>query len=182
MKEKLGITGALVACTITILFCGAVAPASAEVTSVQLKKQYGAELQVLGDVESVDLARGVLLVAGQHVSIARETSFSFNGALVEDQAQALTMIQPGDLLAVIGPLDAPARSVNRLQESYVPGATSVFVKARVLSVQQSQGRAKIDQLGVDLTPAMGDAKFVQVEPGQVIEAVGIRPGTGGLLL
>src|ERR1700683_4553310 len=108
MKDrKLGITSALVAGAITMLCCVAAAPASAEVTGAQLKNLYGAELRVLGDVESVDLAHGVLLVAGQHVSIAKDTAFSYNGVPVEDQADALRMIQTGDQLAVFGELDGP---------------------------------------------------------------------------
>jgi len=146
MKDrKLGMTAAIAAGAVTTMCCAAVAPASAEVTAAQLKNLYGAELQVLGNVESVDLAHGVLLVAGQHVSITKETAFSYNGVPVESQVYALRMIQPGDLLAVSGPLDAPALSVSRLKEDYVAGATTVFVKAKVLSVQQSLGRAKVDE-------------------------------------
>jgi len=133
-NRKLGITSAVAIGAITTLCCATIAPASAEVTAAQLKTIYGAELRVLGDVESIDLARGVLLVAGQHVSIARETAFLYNGVPVQDQAHALQMIQLGDLLAVSGRLDEPVLSVNRLQEAYVAGATTVFVKAKVLSI------------------------------------------------
>jgi len=99
MKDrKLGITCAIAMGAITTMCCAAIAPASAGETAAQLKNLYGAELQVLGDVESIDLAHGVLLVAGQHVSIAKETAFSYNGIPVESQVHALRMIQPGDLL------------------------------------------------------------------------------------
>src|ERR1700722_15459307 len=180
--RKFGVSSAILSAAITIFSCGAAAPAIAEATGAQLKALYGSELKVLGDLESVDISRGVLLVAGQHVSLAADTAFSYNGIPVEDQARALSMIQPGDLLVISGPLDAPARSVSRLEEAYVAGATTVFVRAKVVVVQQSLGRAKVDELSVDLTPAMADPQFVKVEPGQVIEAVGIRPTTGGLLL
>src|ERR1700722_5664466 len=181
-NRKFCVSSAILSAAITILSCGAAAPAVAEVTGAQLKALYGSELKVLGDLESVDISRGVLLVAGQRVSLATDTAFSYNGIPVEDQARALSMIQPGDLLVVSGPLDAPARSVSRLEEAYVAGATTVFVKAKVIAVQQSLGRAKVDELGVDLTPAMPDPQFVRVEPGQVIEAVGTRPTQRGLLL
>src|SRR5271156_3257956 len=124
MKDRmLGMTSAFVTGAITMFCCAAVTPASAEVTSAELKTQYGSELQLLGDVESIDLERGVLLVAGQHVSIAKETEVSYNGLPIEDQARALSMIHPGDMLAVFGPLDAPVRSISRLNEAYVAGAT-----------------------------------------------------------
>src|ERR1700691_2145180 len=181
-NRKLGITSAIVTGAITMLCCAAAAPARAEVTGEQLKDQYGAELQVLGDVESIDLAHSVLMVAGQHVSIAKETAFSYNGLAMEDQALALQMIQPGDLVAVPGPLDAPVQSISRLKEAYVAGATTLFVKAKVLSSEPSLGRATVDGLALDLTPAMADAQFAKVEPGQVIEAVGIQPAAGGALL
>ena len=83
MKDrKLGITSATVIGAITTMCCAAVAPASAEVTAAQLKNLYGTELHVLGDVESIDIVRGVLLVAGQHVSITKETALSYNGVPV----------------------------------------------------------------------------------------------------
>src|SRR5450631_1939298 len=181
-NRKLKAPSAIVTAAITMLCFAATAPANAEVTGAQLKNLYGSELQVLGDVEHIDLSRGVLIVAGQHILIATDTAFSYNGIPVEDQARALRMLQPGDLLAVSGPLGAPVRSVSRLKEAYVAGATTVFVRAKVLSVQQALGRAKVDELGVDLTPAMADPQYVKVEPGQVIEAVGIQPTAGGILL
>jgi hypothetical protein len=165
-----------------IICCGATAPAVAEVTGTQLKAMYGSELKVLGDLERVDLSSGTLLVAGQHVSIAADTAFSYNGISIQDNGRALRMIQPGDLLVVSGPLDAPARSVSRLEEDYVAGATVVFVRAKVLAVQQQLGRAKVDELSVDLTPAMSDPQYISVEAGQIIEAAGIRPTTRGPLL
>ncbi len=124
MKDRndrtLGMTRAIISGAVTMLCCAAAMPVQAEVTGAQLKNLYGAELQVLGDVESIDRAHGVLLVAGQHVSVAKETLFSYNGVPVEDQASALQMIQPGDLLAVTGALDAPARSVSQTQRSIRP--------------------------------------------------------------
>jgi hypothetical protein len=183
MKDrKLAITSALVTGAITIFSCAAVSPVSADVTGEQLKNLYGSNLQVLGDVESIDLAHGVLVVAGQHVSIGQETAISYNGVPMSDQTLALQMIRPGDLVAATGSLDAPVQSVSRLKEAYVAGATTVFVRAKVASSQPSLGRATVDQLSVDLTPAMADAQFSNVESGQVIEAVGTRPVAGGVLL
>jgi hypothetical protein len=183
MKDrKLAITSALVIGAITIFTCAAVSPVSADVTGEQLKNIYGSDLQVLGDVESIDLAHGVLVVAGQHVSIGQETAISYNGVPMSDQALALQMIQPGDLVAAAGRLDAPIQSVSRLKEAYVAGATTVFVRAKVASSEPSLGRATVDQLSVDLTPAMADPQFANVESGQVIEAVGTRPVAGGVLL
>src|SRR6202022_586518 len=126
MKDiKLGMTSAIAIGAFTTMCCAAVAPASAEVTTAQIKNLYGTELQVLGDIQSIDLVRGVLVVAGQHIFIGRGTAFSYNGTPVQDQVRALRMIQPGDMLAVYGPLNAPALSVSRLKEAYVAGATTI---------------------------------------------------------
>src|ERR1039458_5574970 len=183
MKDrKQGMASVAVVAAITTACLAAIAPANAEVTGAQLKGLYGSELQVLGDVESIDLTRSVLTVAGQHVSIAKETSFTYNGVAVEDQVSALRMLQPGDLVVISGSLAAPVQSVSRLKEAYVAGATTIFVKAKVLSTEQSLGRATVDELAVDLTPAMADPQFAKIEAGQIIEAVGIRPTAGGLLL
>src|SRR3984885_2799251 len=182
MKDrKLAITSALVIGAITVLTCAAVSPVSADVTGEQLKNLYGSDLQVLGDVESIDLAHGVLVVAGQHVSIGQGTAISYNGVPMSDQTLALQMIRPGDLVAATGQLDAPVQSVSRLKEAYVAGATTVFVRAKVASSEPSLGRATVDQLSVDLTPAMADVQFANVESGQIIEAVGTRPVAGGVL-
>src|SRR3984885_8910110 len=182
MKDrKLAITSALVIGAITVLTCAAVSPVSADVTGEQLKNLYGSDLQVLGVVESIDLAHGVLVVAGQHVSIGQGTAISYNGVPMSDQTLALQMIRPGDLVAATGQLDAPVQSVSRLKEAYVAGATTVFVRAKVASSEPSLGRATVDQLSVDLTPAMADVQFANVESGQIIEAVGTRPVAGGVL-
>src|SRR3984885_1916121 len=182
MKDrKLAITSALVIGAITVLTCAAVSPVSADVTGEQLKNLYGSDLQVLGDVESIDLAHGVLVVAGQHVSIGQGTAISYNCVPMSDQTLALQMIRPGDLVAATGQLDAPVQSVSRLKEAYVAGATTVFVRAKVAVREPSLGRATVDQLSVDLTPAMADVQFANVESGQIIEAVGTRPVAGGVL-
>src|ERR1700753_3540259 len=72
--------------------------ALADVTSAQLKSTYGAELRVLGEFESADFARGIVVVSGQHLQIGKETKFSYGGLLVADQVQALHMLQPGDMV------------------------------------------------------------------------------------
>src|SRR5271170_5612116 len=78
----------------------ATASAAGEITTAQIKSLYGSDLKVLGEVQSIDLARQVLVVAGQHVSVAKETTFSYNGTAIADHTIALHMLQPGDILAI----------------------------------------------------------------------------------
>jgi len=153
--------------------------ANAGATVADLKSLYGSELEVLGDVQRVDLAKGILTVAGQHIAISRATRFTFDGVAV-DASAALHTISVGDLLAVSGRLGEPASSVDRATEAYLPGATTMFVKGKVDAVVPSLGVARIDELRLDLTPAMSDIRFEGVESGQVVEAVGTRPTANGL--
>ncbi|HEX4241648.1 MAG TPA: DUF5666 domain-containing protein, partial [Steroidobacteraceae bacterium] len=81
--------------------------AHAQVTAAELKGIYGAELRVLGAVESVDLSHGTLTVEGQRLLIGKDTAFSYNGVEIADQAKAIGLLQPGDFVAVSGRLDEP---------------------------------------------------------------------------
>ena len=166
--RKLGKTRSIVRGAIVSLGFAAAFPVGAEVTIAQLKELYGSDLEVLGEVQHVDLAHASLVVAGQHVAIAKETTFSYNGIAVADSARALHLIQPGDILAITGEADAAAASISRLKEEYVPGASSVFIRGAVASVVASVGTAKIGDMKLDLTPAMSDAKSSSVEDGQVV--------------
>jgi ribosomal protein S18 len=150
-------------------------------TVAELKTIYGPNLEVLGDVQQIDLAKGVLTVAGQHIAISKETRFTHQGAAVEASG-ALRAIALGDLLAVSGELGEPATNIDRASESYLPGATTTFVKGKVEAVDASLGVARIDELRVDVTPAMSDIRFQAIEPGQVVEAVGMRPSASGPML
>jgi len=179
---KLRIVCTLVGGAIASLTCAAAFPAGAEVTVAQLKGLYGSELEVVGEVQRVDVAHESFVVAGQHVTIAKETVFSYNGVPVPGASSALRMIHPGDMLAVTGPVDAAAISVSRLQEPYIAGATPIFVKGKVLAVDLSVGTAKIDEMGVDLTPAMSDTNVASIAVGQTVEVLGIQPAAGSRLL
>ncbi len=179
---KLWMTGAIVRKASVALGLLAVIPAQAAITVAELKSLYGTELHVLGEVQRVDLSKGILIVAGQHVAISKDTTFSVDHVAVADSVNAFQTIQRGEVLAVSGPLDAPAVSVDRLNADYVAGATTIFVKGKISAVEESIGVAKIDELGVDFTPAMSDLRFATVEVGQVVEAIGVQPSMDGPML
>jgi hypothetical protein len=182
MVEKLGMMRPIVLCAFAAFGCMTIASAEGEITSAQMKSLYGRDLQILGELQSINLSAQSLVVAGQHVALAKETTFTYNGAVIADHTAALHMLHAGDVLAITGAVDEPAVSISRIEDSYVPGATRIFIKGKVASVISSVGRASVGELGVDFTPAMADPKFTKVEVGQVIEATGVQPTVGGLLL
>ena len=68
MKEgKLGITVAI-ASALVASGISAFTPARADVPLAELKNQYGPELEALGEVQSVDITAGSVVVAGQKSS------------------------------------------------------------------------------------------------------------------
>ncbi len=175
------IYGIVSGASVVLVFLAA-RPASADVTAADLKSVYGAQLQVLGEVQTVDLAKGIIVVAGQHIATSQETAFSFGNVPATDSGTSLRAIHQGDVLAVSGPVDRPAVSIDRLNEAYIPGATTIFVKGKISALNGSIGIARIDELQVDFTPAMSDLKFTAVVPGQIVEAVGIQPLANGPLI
>src|SRR5579862_5344182 len=125
-RSKIGRVSAVV-CVVAAVSGSLAGTATAAVTVAELKTLYGPNLEVLGDVQQIDLGKGVLTVAGQHIAISRETRFTHEGAAVEASG-ALRAIAVGDLLAVSGALGEPATNIDRASESYLPGATTTFVK------------------------------------------------------
>jgi hypothetical protein len=152
-----------------------VSPAMAEISVSELKNLYGADLQVVGQVQKIDLGKGLMVVAGQHIAISEKTVFSVS----ENSVDAIKL---GDVVAISGALNAPVTSIDRLDEAYVAGATVIFVKGKVAAIEKSIGVAKIDDLAVDFTPAMSSAEFPGLEVGEVVEAIGTQPSSGGTLL
>jgi hypothetical protein len=179
--DKLGMMSPIVVCAFAF-GCMTIASAESEITAAQMKSVYGRDLQILGELQSINLSAQSLIVAGQQVSLGKETTFTYNGAVIADRTAALHILRAGDVLAITGALDEPAVSISRIDDSYVPGATRIFIKGKVASVVSSVGRATIGDLGVDFTPAMADPKFTKVEVGEIIEATGVQPTVGGLLL
>ena len=181
MKEgKLGITG-VVASALIASGLTAMTPATADMSLSELKIQYGSDLEALGEVQSIDTAKGFLVVAGQRIAISRQTKFLIDQKEV-DLAKGFSAIRVGDDLAVTGELDAPATTINRLSESYVPGSTPVYVKGIVSAIDGLVGTAKIDTLTIDFTPAMSSPAFQKLAVGDIVEVTGVRPQSNGKLL
>jgi hypothetical protein len=181
MKErKLGMTAA-VAGALVVSGLGTWTLVRADVSLPELKNQYGPELEALGEVQSIDVTAGFVVVAGQRIAISRQTMLLVDQNVVE-LAKGLSAIKVGDLLAVSGDLGAPATTIRQLTDSYVAGSTPVYVRGRIVSINKSVGYAKLDALTVDFTPAMSSPGFPKFDLGEIIEATGVQPSTNGKLL
>jgi len=183
MKENtLGITSTLARGILLALGLSSVVPVSAGTSISEIKSQFGSDLLVLGQVEHVDSTKGIITVAGQHISISRQTAFLTGDVQAAHTANELQAIKPGELLAVFGAVGAPAVSIDRLDTAYVAGSTAIYVKGKISAVDTGVGVARIDELGVDFTPAMYDPELSSLAAGQIVEAVGIQASTSGKLL
>ncbi len=181
-RSRLGDLPTIILGQVAALVLVANGPAIAGVTTEEVKAKFGPELQVLGPVQQVDIGNGLLLVVGQQVSIAKISSVSFNGVVVDDRVSAIQRIQPGDLIAVYGAFDGASLSVKLLNYAYVPGATTIFVSGKLSAVNSAIGRAQISALTVDFTPSLSDVKFSNLVVGESVDVAGIQPIANGLLL
>jgi hypothetical protein len=157
-------------------------PARAGTSILELKTQYGEKLQVLGQVQQIDFFTGTLLIAGQHISISRQTAFLVDHTEAATPIGELQAIKPGDVLAIFGAVGSPAATIDRLSADYISGATTIYVKGTVTAVDKAVGVARIGELGVDFTPAMSDPELSSLAVGQVVEAVGIQTSASARML
>ena len=179
MEGKLGMTCALTA-LMALAFISATR-VQADTTLAEVKSLYGSDLQVLGQIQQIDLTQGVVVVAGQHITISRQTVFTAEKS-AGVAVSGLEASKVGDVLAVSGELDEPAAEIVQTSLAYVAGATPVYVKGKLSAVEASIGVGKIGDLVVDFTPAMASAKFPNLEAGDIVEAVGIQPSANSKLL
>ena len=179
-ERKLGTTAAIAGALVAAGLVTAT-PARAETSLSDLKKQYGPDLEALGEVQSIDTTAGFVVVAGQRIAISRQTALLIDQKVVE-LAKGFSIIKVGDVLAVSGDLDSPATTIRQLTDSYVAGSTPVYVRGRIVSLSRSVGYAKLDTLTIDFTPAMSSSGFPKLDLGVIIEAVGVQPESNGKLL
>src|SRR5580658_5610520 len=95
--NSLGMTSALRRGVLVALGLTSLVPAYAGTSISELKSQYGAQLEVLGQVQQIDSTKGTILVAGQHVSISRQTAFLVAGVEAASPVDELLSIKPGDV-------------------------------------------------------------------------------------
>jgi hypothetical protein len=90
----------------------------------------------------------------------------------------------GDFVTVEGSISGAgaitATDVIISAESYVPGATEVYVTGIPSAINYRRGTARIGGLEVDYTPSMGRSAFGGF--GAAISVIGTQPALGGTML
>jgi len=90
----------------------------------------------------------------------------------------------GNIVSVYGDLFGPgqitASDIRVSDELYVPGATEVMVTGIPSSVDLLLGTARIGDLTIDYTPALGGSNFEGI--GAAMTVIGIQPALGGVMI
>jgi hypothetical protein len=121
-----------------------------------------------GPVDKIDRVNGVFESMGQHVMASPDM---------------LSGMRVGDYVSVEGSVVAPgllyADEVSVSGALYVPGATEVFVKGLLTSVDSDAGTAQLGDLTIDYTSSLGNGRAPE---GAMWSFSGIRPAKGGVMI
>ena len=128
----------------------------------------GDVLVLAGPVDSIDPINGVFTAVGQTV-MASQTM--------------LSSMSVGDFVSVNGSVVSSgwlyADSIAMSSDSYVPGATEVFVTGIPSNIDPVLGQAQLGELTIDYTAAMSGGA---IPTGLSLSFSGIQPVSRGLLV
>lgn len=135
----------------------------------------------IGPVEQVNLKSSTIVVLGQ--SYRLDSSAHITDGTTH-AAVALNSITPDTLVAVDGTESAAGKitvqNVVRLSQLNVPGATQLLVTGLV-SAGSNVGQIRVGGLRIDINATLtGESQ--QPAVGQLVQAVGTQPASGGLFL
>jgi len=135
-----------------------------------------------GDVTGI--TTGDLMLAGPVDSISMVNgSFVSMGQVVLASQDALSSLNVGDFVSVHGSAVASgilyADVISVSTQSYVPGATQVFVRGILSAVDQSKGVAHIGDLTVDYSSSLAGS---DAPSGAMWSFKGIRPASKGPMI
>ncbi len=142
------------------------------------------------DVLGIDQADSSIAVSvtrvliGSVIAIDRINSvFESMGQFILASQSMLNSMRIGDYVSVNGTVISSgwlyADDVSVLGESYVPGASAVFVTGIPSAIDLSTGRVQIGGLTIDYTPALSSG---DLGVGFEMSFSGIQPVTRGLLI
>ena len=121
-------------------------------------------LLLRGPVNAVDPANSRINVLGQWVAVAGS------------QVNSL----PNEIVTIRGSVDSAGKytveSVLPISsaDQYVPGATSLFIKGRISSINYGMGTLQIGSLTVDYTGVLGSVSASQLTVGSVASFAGVE--------
>ena len=139
-----------------------------EVSVQRVVGALGEDLAVLGRVDG--LLDQQMLVVGQRILVANEPGVSI-----------------GDYVAVRGTRSSDgtviAESITVVEEQYVPGASTVFVRGMAPSGLDPIGSASVGGQAVDFTPLMGGVDLIAADwSSRDVSVLGVQPLFGGVVL
>ena len=129
-------------------------------------------LDVLGVVEGSDAASGTVTVSGQTVRLSAKTQLTGGASPAK-----------GALVAVYGAVNADgtiaAAQVSVLQAEYVSGATTLYVRGVVKSVNAAVATAKVGNLTVDYSSSLYSGSS-SIAVGSIAEFSGLQTSSATL--
>jgi hypothetical protein len=135
----------------------------------------GGELEVQGQLTNTVKGASVLTVAGQTVQVSAGTK-----VLTASGSSAASLPAKGAMVAVYGSLNSDgtiaASQIRVLNESYVPGATSIYVHGVVTAVNTVLATAKVGSLSIDYSASLYDSSAQSIQVNSVAGFTGVQTG------
>ncbi len=138
-------------------------------------------LLAVGPISEVSTDGNIVEVLGQSVIIDDKTTFitfDLNGALVsiDEGVKNLDYFNKGDYIAVAGDLIDPGLQLGtiliKLPRRFIDGASPVYVRAILDSVDLSVGRASSGNTLIDVTATLHNTRNLSTQSGNVVEYFG----------
>ena len=133
----------------------------------------GGDLDVLGVVESSDLASSSIAVSGQTVHVTANTKFT---------SESGGSLAKGAMVAVYGTIKSDgtiaAAEVNVLARQYVAGSTTLYVRGLVKQTNAALATAKVGNLSVDFSSSLYSG--ASITAGSVVEFSGLQTSSATL--
>ena len=132
----------------------------------------GSDLDVLGVVETADRVSSAIVVSGQTVHLTSGTKLSSTGS-----AQ-VALPAKGSLVAVYGSVNSDgtitASQISLVGSSYVAGATTLYVRGIVKSVNPTLARAQVGSLWIDYSASLYAPSGAPIAAGSIAEFSGLQ--------
>ena len=163
------ITSGLSAFAISVMVMGlsslSIASSTGQQSTKSIQTLANSDLLLLGPVERVDPANMQIHVLGQVAAIPASS-------------QALKINGLGKMVAVYGSLNIngslKVREIQELNANYVPGATQLYVKGIVTSVDYQNADARVGSLTVSYSGSLHTLVADALVPGAVVSFSGVE--------